>query len=213
MIETTLFIMTKAPVAGRVKTRLGATVGYGRAATLFSAMVELTMARTRGARDILPALRVVVAVDEPSGLRSPYRCWPTPGSEIARCPQGPGDLGARMRRLAQSVAGKPVLFIGADCPDLQSKHLVAAACALQGHDAVMGPAADGGFWLLGLRQFRAAPDQFFGVRWSTPYAGTDMLDSLPNSFQTKFLPILNDIDDEADLRAARRPILVRSHRQ
>lgn len=210
MVETTLFILTKAPIAGRVKTRLGVTLGHGRATTLFSAMVELTVARAREARQLFPALKIIVAVDEPAALGGRYHCWPAPRSDCTRAPQGSGDLGARMRRLAQTVPARPVLFIGADCPDLTAHHLAAAARALGGHDAVMGRADDGGFWLLGLRQFRAAPDQFSGVRWSTGHAGADMLASLPRAFKTAFLPTLNDIDDDHDLRAANKPILIRS---
>ena len=187
----TLVIFVKAPKAGRVKTRLGAEIGMGTAAALFRIMTMRTIleAEKSGAR-------VVLAVDPDSSVYGWDSLWPP---RLPRVAQGPGDLGERMGRFLGGVGEGPLAIIGADAPGLRARHLRAAFAALRGADAVFGPAADGGYWLIGLARRRSAPDLFRGVRWSTRHALTDTLASLPPTFRLARLETLSDIDDAADL--------------
>jgi len=187
----TLIIFVKAPAAGRVKTRLGAEIGMGAAAALFRTMTMRTVleAEKSGAR-------VVLAVDPAAAVAGWDNVWPP---RLPRLAQGPGPLGERMRRVLDALPRGPVAIIGADAPGFRARHARAAFAALRGADAVFGPAADGGYWLVGLARRRAAPDLFRGVRWSTPRALADTRASLPAGFRTALVETLADVDEAADL--------------
>jgi hypothetical protein len=187
----TVIIFIKAPVAGRVKTRLGREIGMGRAAALFRILMQRTIAES-----LKGEWKTVLAVDPPSAARRAARFWPT---RIERTPQGPGDLGARMARAFREAPSGPVVIIGADAPALRARHLHAAFQALKGAHAVFGPAEDGGYWLIGLNRRRAAPDIFHGVRWSTKHALKDTLKTLPASVDIRMLETLRDVDEAVDL--------------
>lgn len=187
----TVVIFVKAPVAGRVKTRLGAEIGYGRAAALFRIMTERTIAES-----VKGEWRTMLAVDPPSAAHISARFWPP---HIARTPQGRGDLGRRMARAFEMAPQGPVVIVGADAPGLRARHLRQAFDALKGVDAVFGPAEDGGFWLIGLNRRRTAPDLFNGVRWSTKHALADTLKTLPASFHLRMLERLADVDEAGDM--------------
>lgn len=83
-------------------------------------------------------------------------------------PQGPGDLGERLARVFEQLCGggRPVLAVGSDCPGLTVARILSAAAALGRVDLVLGPALDGGYYLIGLR--RPRPELFRDVPWSTP---------------------------------------------
>ncbi len=191
----TVIIFVKAPVAGRVKTRLGREIGYGRAAALFRIMTQRTIAES-----LKGEWRTVLAVDPPSATHDSARFWP---SNVARVPQGGGDLGARMARGFRNAPEGPVIIIGADAPAMRARHLRAAFVALRGADAVFGPAEDGGYWLIGLNRRRAAPELFKGVRWSTKHALKDTLKTLPPDFDVRLLDRLADVDEARDLAVIR----------
>ena len=199
----TLVIFIKAPRAGRVKTRLGADIGMGAAAALFRIMTMRTILEAEKS-----GVRVVLAVDPVSALEGWGNLWPPHLPRMAQWPGGwgpgvlgQGDLGARMGRFFAGPPGGPVAIIGADAPGLRARHLRAAFDALRGADAVFGPAADGGYWLIGLARRRAAPDLFRGVRWSTKHALADTRASLPEEFAVAMLETLQDIDGAEDLSA------------
>ena len=187
----TVIIFVKAPRAGRVKTRLGNSIGMGRAAALFRIMTMRTV-REAGKG----SWQTLLAVDPPSALSGFGNLWP---AHLPRIAQVNGDLGARMAHGFQAVPKGPVVIIGADAPGLRARHLRQAFAALRGSDAVFGPADDGGYWLIGLARRRAAPDLFRDVRWSTSHALADTLATLPSEFQPKQLEVLTDIDEASDL--------------
>lgn len=187
----TAFIFVKAPQAGRVKTRLGREIGMARAAALFRIMMKKTLTET-----ISGPWRTVLAVDPPSALRGWEIYWP---SAIPRVSQGPGNLGDRMARMIKWAPPGPVIIIGADAPQMRTRHIRKAFSALARKDAVFGPADDGGYWLIGLSRRRAAPHLFKSVRWSSPHALEDTLKNLPDSFSVQFLESLRDVDEAADL--------------
>lgn len=203
MSRGTLIVFVKAPQAGRVKTRLGRAIGYGRAAAIFRHLTALTLAEaTKLAGDV----DLVLAVLPPAALREWRQLWPP---AFARVAQAKGDLGARLRAAIVSAPKGPVVVIGADAPGFRGRHVREAFTALGVHDAVFGPAADGGFWLIGLARRRRAPDLFEGVRWSSKHALKDAEKSLPNSFRVVRLETLADIDEADDLQT---PILRSSAR-
>ncbi|RAI46105.1 TIGR04282 family arsenosugar biosynthesis glycosyltransferase [Rhodoplanes roseus] len=152
-------ILAKAPVPGLAKTRLIPGLGAAGAAAL---------------QERLTARAVTTALAAATG---PVKLWATPDprhpsfsrlaahTAVGLFPQPDGDLGTRMRVAAETAAG-PVLVIGTDCPVLTAPHLVACAESLRdGIDAVVIPAEDGGYVLIGMRLAR--PELFSGMPWST----------------------------------------------
>ena len=189
----TALLFVKAPRAGQVKTRLAADVGHGRAAALFRIMTQRAVGEI-----VKGGWRAVLAVDPPSAMKGFNTLWPP---RVPRIPQGRGDLGDRMGRAFENAPLGPVVIFGADIPGLRARHLREAFRALQGADAVFGPAPDGGYWLIGLARRRPAPKLFEKVRWSTKHALKDTLASLPSDFRIRQLEELADVDRAKDLAA------------
>jgi len=156
--ETAIAVFAKAPVAGTVKTRLAAVLGADAAASLHAGLVRHAIATAVQARIGPVQLRCLPDTSHPFF----ERCRDESG--VALEPQRGADLGARMRDAFESVAG-PLIVIGADCPVLTADHLRSAAATLETKDAVLVPAEDGGYVLLGLA--RAVPEIFEGVAWGT----------------------------------------------
>ncbi len=183
--------MLKEPRPGRVKTRLGREIGMRPAAWWFRMQALSLLRRIRD-----PRWDVVLAVSpDRAGLHS--RVWP---GDLRRIAQGNGDLGARMARAMYRLAPGPVCVVGADIPALGKVQIAAAFRALGDHDAVFGPAPDGGFWLVGLKHPRHAPRGLFkGVRWSSEHALADSLATLGN-LRVAQIQSLRDVDTAADLR-------------
>lgn len=186
--------MLKEPRPGRVKTRLGREIGMTAAAWWYRHQVAALFRRLRDPRW---ALVLAVSPDR-EGLAS--RVWPR---DLPRLPQGRGDLGRRMARLLRLPG--PVLVVGADIPALRPRHLARALRLLRGAEAVIGPAPDGGYWLIGWRGPAPPPFRLFrGVRWSTPHALADTLATMPAA-RIAIADTLADVDGAADLRP--RPVL------
>ena len=140
-----------------------------------------------------PRWKLVLAVAPDTAQQS--RAWP---ADLARWPQGKGDLGARMGRMLRR-AGGPVCVIGADIPGIRKRHIARAFRMLGAHDAVFGPAHDGGYWLIGLRRGRPLPAGIFaGVRWSTRHALADTRASL-SGHRIALINTLRDVDTADDL--------------
>ncbi|MDK9494295.1 DUF2064 domain-containing protein [Streptomyces katrae] len=180
---TSLLVIAKAPVPGRVKTRLTPPFTPQQAADL----AEAALADTLAAVAATPADRHVLVLD---GAPGP---WLPPGFEVV--PQSGGGLD---QRLAAAFAGctGPALLIGMDTPQATPAHL-APALAFDAYDAWFGPAADGGFWALGL----AAPDPalLLGVPMSAPDTGAVQYERLRAAgLRTGLLPRLRDVDTAAD---------------
>ncbi|WP_172327115.1 TIGR04282 family arsenosugar biosynthesis glycosyltransferase [Mangrovicoccus sp. HB161399] len=187
-----LAVMVKEPRPGRVKTRLGREIGTVPAAWWFRHQCAALLRRLRDPRW---DLALAVSPDR-DGLES--RVWP---GDLPRIAQGGGDLGDRMGRLLRLPG--PVIVIGADIPGVTRAHAARALHALGSHDAVIGPAADGGYWLIGLSGRRAPPPGLFaGVRWSTEHARADTLATMAG-LRVALTDMLSDVDTLADLQAAR----------
>ncbi len=162
-------VLARAPLPGRAKTRLAARLGEWGAARLQARLVERTLRTARAARIGRIELHATPRARVPFFLHCAHRFRTTLHAQRGR------DLGERMQRaLAGALRGaRAALLIGTDCPALSARDLRRAARALQGGaDAVLAPAEDGGYALIGLR--RADPRAFAGIAWGTPavYAGT-----------------------------------------
>lgn len=183
-----LVVMAKEPVAGRIKTRLAAEIGAA-AAVRFARHCSAALLQ-RVAADVPWHTTVAVAPDP----AAPSRLWPR---SLPRVPQGHGDLGTRMQRIFDRSGRGPVVIVGTDVPDIARTHIQAAFRLLGRHDAVFGPAADGGYWLVGLKRRPHVLQPFGDVRWSTPHALADTLANLRGRSIAR-LPTLSDVDTAAD---------------
>ncbi|MDZ4095143.1 MAG: TIGR04282 family arsenosugar biosynthesis glycosyltransferase [Paracoccaceae bacterium] len=190
-------IFAKAPVLGRVKTRLAADIGDAAALAIYLRMLQGVVARlTQGDW----RLRLAVTPDDSAEQGA---IWP---SDVERLAQGEGDLGTRMLRvLASATPMAPVVVVGSDIPGLGVGQITRAFKALRTRPLVFGPSEDGGFYLAGASQ--TPPEGLFqGVIWST---ATVLRDSIATSRQgsVALIDTLDDLDDVAALarhRAAGR---------
>ncbi len=145
--DARILIFARAPLPGRVKTRLIPALGAGGACDLYRACLQRVVGMACAAR--LAPVTLCCAPDACHPLFAELAArWP-----LALRAQSGGDLGARMRHaVAAALSGADrVLLIGSDVPVLRAGHLAAALHALETVDVVMNPAEDGGYVLLGLR--------------------------------------------------------------
>lgn len=194
----TVLIFAKPPRIGLSKTRLARSLGAPVEARRIATM---TMARTLRAALGGPWETVLYAAPDSALNQSLGGLWP---GHLPRRSQGRGDLTARLNRGLFAAPPGPVLFIGSDAPDLTRGHIRSAFRRLQSHDAVFGPASDGGFWLFGINQTRRTRSPFGNVRWSGPHAMEDVWANLPARTKVAVLAQLVDIDDADDWHAWRR---------
>lgn len=190
----TLVIMLKAPVAGAVKTRLARGIGVGAATSFYRTMLAETVRRL--GHD--PRWRTLLAVAPDRAVWLPV--WP-PGIDLIG--QGQGDLGARMGAILERLPPGPVVIIGSDIPDIEAADIADAFRVLGGHDAVLGPSPDGGYWLIGLKRIPRVPDPFSNVRWSSEHTLADTLGNL-TGLRVGLLRELDDIDTADDYAAWRK---------
>ncbi|MEM0921826.1 MAG: TIGR04282 family arsenosugar biosynthesis glycosyltransferase [Pseudomonadota bacterium] len=192
-----LIVFVKEPRPGRVKTRLGRKIGMTGAAWWFRHQTRALLRRL--ARD--PRWVTVLAVSPDAEGRA-SRCWPR---GVRRWPQGRGDLGARMARALRGMPPGPAMVIGADIPGIRPRHIADTLRLLGRHDAVLGPAPDGGYWLIGLKRgAQAVPAGIFqNVRWSSEHAREDTEASL-GLMTIAHAATLRDVDTAADLVVSKR---------
>jgi rSAM/selenodomain-associated transferase 1 len=188
-------VFVKAPRLGRVKTRLAGDIGSVAARAFYWRTTRIILTELQGAGRWRPWLAIA-----PDTAVNARRLWPPDWRRIG---QGPGGLGERMGRIMRDLPKGPVVIVGSDVPDIRARHVEHAFRALGDHDAVFGPSADGGYWLVGLRRSPRVPDIFRGVRWSTEFALADTRANL-GSRRVALLETLEDIDDGADWNRWRR---------
>lgn len=194
MRRTRIIIFAKAPVPGKVKTRLIPAFGAERAARLARDMLEATVREAVAAGLSVPEL----CVDPDPGDPSWRGLLPEVGWRVTA--QGAGGLGEKLARAAGRVIGEGenVLFIGSDCPGLDARRLRAAAEALADKDAVILPAEDGGYVLLGLRRFD--PSLFADIPWSTERVGAETVARIEAlGWSLGIGETLRDVDEPGDL--------------
>lgn len=193
----------KAPWPGTVKTRLGQEIGFEEATVVYRQLAEAQLSR-------IPADFRTEIHYAPRGAADEMRAWL--GRNAAFKVQSGGDLG---ERLSKAFAGgfrrgySPIIAIGSDCPELDESCLRRAADALAKVDVVLGPATDGGYYLIGLRRPEAR--LFEGIEWSTSTVlATTQARIRERGLSCLLLEEKEDIDDLAALRRYRTKGLVRS---
>jgi uncharacterized protein len=193
-VKQHLVIMVKAPQAGRVKTRLAVAIGAVEAVRCYRAMLARTVRRLADGRW---ATWLAVTPDGAAPRMA------VGGRGIAVVPQGPGGLGERMQRVMDELPPGPVVIVGSDIPGIGREDVALAFRALGGHDAVLGPAHDGGYWLVGQRRIPRTLRLFEGVRWSSEETLGDTIANLEGR-KVSLLRTMGDLDGEADYLRWRR---------
>jgi rSAM/selenodomain-associated transferase 1 len=192
MIPVLLF--ARAPRLGTVKSRLAAAVGEEAALTVYRALGR------RVVEQIAPVSSLTIWYDPPDALGE-MRAWL---GEHAFRPQPEGDLGARItfgfREHFAAHPDRPVLAVGADAPEVDGETILAAARALAAGDVVIGPAQDGGYYLIGVS--RPYPELFEGIPWGTSeVCEVTTGRCLALGTPPVLLPKLRDVDRLEDLAA------------
>jgi len=187
MPEPRIIIFVKAPRPGFVKTRLAATIGNEAACAAYCQLTENVLAHLAP----LPHLEIRFA---PDNAEKEITQWLR--DDWTSRPQGNGELGERMHR-AFTEANGPAIIIGSDCPQVKLNDFITAAKTLQTHDAVIGPATDGGYWLIGLNAPCVA--LFEGIEWSTGGVLQSTLAKADEAgLSVQLLRELGDVDTGAD---------------
>lgn len=188
-MRPTVFIVAKAPIMGRAKTRLARDIGPVHAKRIYRAMMAQVIRQVQD-----PRWDTVLAVTPPH-LLGHVPDW----EGVAQIPQVTGSLTPRLAALFTRKG--PTVVIGTDCPQVVARDIGAAFQALRSRDMVFGPADDGGFWLMGANG-PLRPGFFNGVRWSHPETLADVKARAGGSFTQ--LRTLVDIDDLKALRRLRQ---------
>ena len=184
-VRPRLVLFVRYPTAGRAKTRLIPALGAQGAADLHRRLTERTLATLR-------ATGLPVELRTTGAPTAAFHRWL---GDVVCIPQGCGHLGARMRR---GAADAPAILVGADIPDLAPGHLIAAAKALANAPVTIGPAEDGGYYLIGVRE--PLPWLFAPMAWGTRSVRTTTLDRLAKrGVAVTLLAPLSDLDTPGDL--------------
>ena len=184
-----LITFIKNPEKGKVKTRLAKTVGADRALAIYKALME----HTRKIAVVLPVNRLLFY----SQRINHSDTWLA--KDFHKQLQAEGDLGIKMQMAFQYAfqANQQVVIIGSDCASLTSDIVQEAFDQLAHHAFVIGPALDGGYYLLGMNHFY--PSVFEGIEWSTSTVLEETIQRIRDVEQSYYLlPALSDIDYEED---------------
>jgi len=199
----TVVVMAKSAVPGRVKSRLIGPLSGEQAAQVHIAMLRCVMGRagrligkSRQVELILAAEAVQdsmqIGVEVPDG-------WIT-------MDQGTGDLGQRIRRVWQQCGSGPVVFLGADSPDVPGHMLGSVVTVLGASEAVLGPTQDGGYWTLAAKGYR--PQLLAGIDWGSDRVYHQTQQAAKRSgFVIRALEPWFDVDTTLDLQALRQRLL------
>ncbi len=184
-----LIIFIKNPELGKVKTRLAKTVGDERALAIYKALMDHT-------RDIALAVTTDRLLFYSQAIH-PNDNWST--IDFKKHLQATGDLGTKMKAAFQQAFQdhQKVVIIGSDCASLTPAIVKVAFRQLEKHSFVIGPALDGGYYLLGMNQY--VPKVFDHIAWSTASVLEDTKERIKKSgLDYVLLPTLSDIDYEED---------------
>ncbi|MGH7198733.1 MAG: TIGR04282 family arsenosugar biosynthesis glycosyltransferase [Candidatus Omnitrophota bacterium] len=195
--KTALLIFVKFPEVGKVKTRLASAIGHRKAAEIYRRLAERTV---RAAAPLAKGSAEIVICYDPPRKAGQIKRWIQ--KPFAYEAQRGADLGARLSHAVSNAfrrGCRKVVVIGSDCPDVRASTIRKAFRALSGKDAVIGPAADGGYYLIGLRKnnrslFRAIP-------WSSRHVFQRTLEKARRErLKVLTLPVKRDIDTIEDYR-------------
>ncbi len=190
MVNDALIIFVRKPELGKVKTRLAATIGNEAALVIYKKLLEHTYTIT----SVLPCHKYVfytTAVEEDDIWSKGY----------TKLVQANDDLGGRMKAAFACLFEKGhsrVCIVGSDCFELSAEIITKAFDLLDGSDLVIGPAKDGGYYLLGMRD--DPKDVFEDIEWSTEKVFAQTLSRVKQHFYTcSLLPMLTDVDTINDV--------------
>ncbi|WP_353931327.1 TIGR04282 family arsenosugar biosynthesis glycosyltransferase [Okeanomitos corallinicola TIOX110] len=191
-----IIIFTRYPEPGKTKTRLIPALGDMGAASLQKQMTEHTLSQVR---KLTTTSAITVEVRFSGGSCELMQNWL--GLDLLYKNQGEGDLGQRMMRsLTDAFANncEQVIIIGTDCPGLDCQILISALEKLQGCELVLGPAIDGGYYLIGLRQL--VPELFSNIPWGTAQVFSQTVEIAQKlNLSSAYLSSLADVDRPEDL--------------
>ncbi len=191
--QNRLGIFVRSPVVGQVKTRLTPAVTPAEARDLYLAMLADLAARLRDSKHRPTVFLGGARTSELDSVLDPK--WPV----VA---QADGSLGDRLTAAFAELfrnRGDRAVIIGSDSPDLPLPYLKRAFQALKHRDVVIGPAMDGGYYLIGVRV--PAPSLFAGIEWGSPTVLDRTLDAIERGrVSLALLPPWYDVDDAASLR-------------
>lgn len=192
-----IIVFSRYPVPGTTKTRLARALGDLGAAEMQKKLTEHTISQVRKFLQLEP---IAVLVSYDGGSLEQIQEWL--GPDFTYQDQGSGDLGQRMEkafRTAFKQKYKRIVIIGTDCPGLQARHMTQAFESLRHNDLVLGPATDGGYYLIGLS--RCETSLFKEVPWGTDTVLTKTLNlAKQNGLSIDLLEILSDVDRPEDLK-------------
>jgi uncharacterized protein len=199
-----LIIYTRYPEPGKTKTRLIPLLGEKEAADLQQKMTEYTLIQ---ARQLLQLFPVTIEVRFAGGNLQLIEKWLSKNfnSQLLYQHQGEGDLGQKMANSfleAFNKGAEQVITIGSDCPGVNTEILTTAFQHLQTHDLVLGPAIDGGYYLIGLQRNigELIGELFQNINWGTEQVLQQTIDIAQKlNLSVEYLPILADVDRPEDL--------------
>jgi rSAM/selenodomain-associated transferase 1 len=190
-----LLVFLKNPQPGAVKTRLAATIGPEEAARLYRHWIALVLQQLQPLRNTVH----LVGLFAGGGIND-FQEWHTLVHDWRE--QSDGDLGRRLERAFETGhgLGSPVVAVGTDCLELSADLVSQAFAALSDHEAVFGPANDGGYYLVGTA--RPLPGFFTAIRWSSQHTLADHLARCrQHGWSVALLPVRHDIDTWEDWQA------------
>ena len=188
-----LIIFTRYPEAKKTKTRLIPVLGAEGAANLHRQLTETIITQVKELQEVL------IEVHFTGGNQQLMQAWL--GENITYRQQTEGDLGKRMATAFQTAFNNGIekaVIIGSDCPALNSQIITEAFAALSQHELVLGPATDGGYYLIGLK--RLIPELFTGINWGTSEVLQQTVAIAENlKLAVSYLTTLSDVDRPEDL--------------
>jgi rSAM/selenodomain-associated transferase 1 len=194
-----VLIFAKYPIPGKVKTRLAEAVGDAIAAEIYKQMVEYICS-------ILPTDVTPWIMFDPPESRSEFERWLRPrlSPDVRYIPQCEGDLGMRLSEGFDAAlkVGEAVAAIGTDCIEIEASIFSETWSALERSDCVLGPADDGGYYLIAMK--RRIPELFCDISWSSKYTLSETLDRASGGgLGVYLLPAFHDVDTESDWKRAK----------
>ncbi len=193
MKKEALIVFVRKPELGKVKTRLAATIGDAAALDVYKRLLHHTFEVTQQS----PADKFIFY----AGEIVENDAWQAGCTKLL---QQEADLGNRMKAAFETVLQKgyeKAVIIGSDCPGLTDVHLEKAFRALDRYDIAIGPARDGGYYLLGMKTMH--PQLFGDIAWSTPHVYAKTVSIMERSFlRFHALEMLSDVDEEKDVPRA-----------
>lgn len=195
--KKSVIIFAKNPVPGNVKTRIGKFLGYDYSCQIYEAMLL----------DLIEKMRIqnswschfyIYPPEETKSFSDAYNL-----SSDCVFPQQGSDLGMRMYNsfLEQiNLGADEIICIGSDIPAISLDHIYSAFNILSNSESVIGPAADGGYYLIGIRKEIVSSAYFSGIKWSSCSVFSDTVDRIESmGFTHKSINTLRDLDDLSDL--------------